>query len=448
MKSEYLLRSDISKFLYDKVRRLPIIDYHNHLSVTAISENVAFKDIYELWIEPDPYKHRAMRMCGISEKYITSDVSNFEKFKAWCSVYPKLIGNPLYIWTKFELEEIFGIYEKPNEYNANRIYNKANDYLKNNIITPQLLMDRFNVEFASPCVNLTDDMKLFKNNAKITPSLRGDDILMPDPIFIKKLELITNKISNINDYKEAVIKRLKALIYSGCKFSDHAINNGFKYYDDDGKNEMRFKKILCGEILPDEDKKRIFSHLAVFLFGEYAKMKITLQLHIGAQRYTSTRLRKIAGAAGGFACIGNSVDVLSLTAMFDRIEQQCGLPKTILFTLNPADNALISVLSGSYSCGSIPGLITQGPAWWWCDHHQGICDALESISAYGLLSNFVGMTTDSRSFLSFVRHDYFRRILCDWLGEKINNNELCCSSDEAVNLAELLCYKNAKKIIG
>ena len=192
-----------------------------------------------------------------------------------------------------------------------------------------------------------------------------------------------------------------------------------------------------------DDVKRL-----IFLAGEYAKRDLVMQLHIGAQRFTSTKLREAAGAAGGYAGIGNSVDVQSLTSLLDAVDmREHRLPKTVLFTLNPADNALISVLSGSYSRDGVSGLITQGPAWWWCDHKQGILDMLEHTAAFSLVSNFVGMTTDSRSFLSFVRHDYFRRILCDWLGKKIDDGEPVSDIEYAKSLVYDLCYGNAKRII-
>ena len=185
--------------------------------------------------------------------------------------------------------------------------------------------------------------------------------------------------------------------------------------------------------------------MLTFVCEEYARLNFTVQLHIGAQRYTSTRLRTLAGAAGGFAGIGNSADIASITQFFDTLEQgEYGLPKLVLFTLNPTDNAMLSVLSGSYSKDNVAGLITQGPAWWWCDHQYGIKEVLENTASFGLLSNFIGMTTDSRSFLSLVRHDYFRRILCDWLAEKFENNELCCSIDNLKTLVSDMCYKNSK----
>lgn len=247
--------------------------------------------------------------------------------------------------------------------------------------------------------------------------------------------------------KRAISIRLSDFFEAGCRFADHALDHGFIYYKDDGKNELRLKNILEGRKIDDEDRRRLTSYMLLFLGEEYANHNFVMQLHIGAQRFTSSKLRRSAGAAGGFACIGNSVDIVSLTTYLDELEQTPGgLPQIMLFTLNPADNGMISVLSGSYSKDYTAGLITQGPAWWWCDHKHGICDVLDHVASFGLLSNFVGMTTDSRSFLSLVRHDYFRRILCDWIGIRVSQQELPDSYDELRELVYDVCYGNAKKI--
>ena len=444
MLKELLLNTSKAKKLYEYAKGFPIIDYHNHLSIDDIRENRRFTDIYDLWINPDPYKHRAMRMCGVSEVYITGSANNEDKFIKWCETIPKLIGNPLYLWSIMELNSIFQIEEIPDQDNAKRLYKLCNEFLERNIITVETLLDKFNVEVACPCVSLIDDISFFENNARMSPSLRGDDVVRPSVTFIKKLEEITNiKILSLDDFKNAIMKRLDYFQKCGCVFSDHALDNGFRYFLDDGKNEDRFLALREGKI-EEAHKEKLFVHLLLFLGREYSKRNFVMQLHIGAERYTSAKLRNKVGPAGGFAGIGNSVDVCSLTKFLDTLDlSENSLPKTVLFTLNPSDNALISVLSGSYSKDGAKGLITQGPAWWWCDHKLGIEDMLENTSAFSVLSNFIGMTTDSRSFLSFVRHDYFRRILCNWIGKKIVDGEFICSEKHIEKLIYDLCYGNA-----
>lgn len=441
---DFLLEGQTAKNLYAFAKDLPIIDYHNHLSLDEIKINKRFTDVYDLWIKPDPYKHRAMRMCGVEERYITGDATNEEKFIKWCETIPKLIGNPLYHWSLMELKTVFDISDMPNKENALHIYKLCNKYLAENIISVNSLLDDFNVEYACPCASIIDDVQFFENNSRLSPSLRGDDIVNPTVEFIKKLEEITqSQITDINAFKREVSNRFDYFQKCGCVFSDHALDNGFRFFEDDGHNDERFISLLKKDI-NDENKEKLSVHLLTFLGKEYSKRNFVMQLHIGAERFTSTKLRNKVGPAGGFAGIGNSVNVTLLTKFLDALDlSDYGLPKTVLFTLNPSDNALISVLSGSYSKDGVKGLITQGPAWWWCDHKLGLEDMLENTSAFSVLSNFIGMTTDSRSILSFVRHDYFRRILCNWIGEKIDVGEFICSKQQIENLTYDLCYGNA-----
>ena len=448
LSKHFLIKGKTADKLYDFVKGFPIIDYHNHLSLDEINNNKRYTDIYDLWIKPDPYKHRVMRMCGVDERYITGNACNYEKFKAWCEIFPNLIGNQIYIWSEMELEKIFNIKETPNKENAEWLYDNANNYLKDNIITPVSLMEIFNVEISAPCTSVLDDLSVFKTTSVFVPSLRGDDIVNVTPKFIQSLEkVMARRINSLADYEECLKQRLDELEEVGLKFVDHALDNGFIYYQDDGENAYRFKEMLSNRIC-EKDIKRLSSYILLFLGKEYSKRNLVLQLHIGAQRKTSTKLRNIAGPTGGFAGIGNSVNVESLVEFLDSLDSnECGIPKTVLFTLNPSDNALISALSGSYSKSGVKGLITQGPAWWWCDNQLGIVDVLENTTVFGLLSNFIGMTTDSRSFLSFVRHDYFRRILCSWIGEKIDNGDFICTDCQVKELLAMLCYKNAKDII-
>ncbi len=448
MNNDFLLGTATAKELYAFAKDLPIIDYHNHLSLADIKEDKRFLDIYELWIKPDPYKHRAMRMCGVKEQFITGDAPTFSKFQKWCETVPKLIGNPLYTWAVMELEAVCGETFSINGQNAEQIFEKCNDYLAKNNVTSKALLQRFNVKYACPCASVVDDISMFGAEETLAPSLRGDDITAPGKEFIATLESFTNiKINCLSDFEKAIALRLDEFQKSGCRYSDHALDNGFEFFDDDGKNPERFKALSDGTITPEE-KARLTSYILLFLGKQYSKRGFVLQLHIGAERYTSSALRAEVGPAGGFAGIGNSVNVKSLVKYLDTLDtSEYGLPKTVLFTLNPADNALVSVLSGSFKKEGVSGLITQGPAWWWCDHKQGIDEVLKTVSSYGVLSSFVGMTTDSRSFTSFVRHEYFRRILCDYLGTQYEKGEYFCSLDELKDLVYKLCCGNAQSTL-
>lgn len=449
MKEFFLLNSEKAKLLYSYVRELPIVDYHNHLSVQEIKENKRYIDIYEVWVKPDPYKHRAMRMCGVEEEYITGSASNKEKFTKWCETLPKLIGNPLHHWSMMELDMIFHIPDSPNANNAADIYERCNRYLAENIVDVSSILKQFSVCYLCPCASLADDLTLFSGNEAIAPSLRGDDVVNLSSDFINKLQTVTgHKIKDLSTFKTAVWTRIQAFYQAGCRFADHALDDGFVFYPDDGKNAERFDAVCKGNI-PLEDSKRLASHLLVFLGECYSKIGFVMQLHIGAKRYTSSKLRAQVGPNGCFAGIGNNIKVKSITEFLDCVDNcQYGLPKTMLFTINPADNAIVAVLSGSYAKKGVSGLITQGPAWWWCDHKQGLVEMLEHITSYSILSNFMGMTTDSRSFLSFVRHDYFRRILCSWVAEKAECGDFPDDMEELKALVHKLCYQNAKDCFG
>lgn len=450
MDENFLLNTPLSQRLYHEcAKSLPIIDYHNHLDVNDLAADRKFDDLAQLWLLSDPYKHRAMRICGIEERYITGDALPYEKFCKWMEVLPRLIGNPLYDWSILEMKRVFGIELVPGRTEAGQLWDQTRELLQQPEYSALSLLDRFQVEYAAPCASLTDDLSVFGNFKKIAPSLRGDNIVAVNCKTMEELEALTNRpIETLEDYFAAVTLRLQAFAEAGCRFGDHALDNGFAYREDDGKNRERFRSLRQGRTLKEEDRGFLSSAVLSFLAGEYAKRGWTMQLHIGAQRETSSRLRALAGPAGGFAGIGSGCDVKALTHMLDSFEKSAaGLPKTILFTLNPADNAVMSVLGGSYSQDGIAGKVQQGPAWWWCDHLYGMREVFESISAFGLLSVFVGMTTDSRSILSFVRHEYFRRALCSWLGEKAARGDLIAPEDALRALVEDVCYNNAQKYI-
>ncbi len=444
MDENYLLSTPLSRRLYyETARDLPLIDYHNHLSVSDLAADKQFEDIAELWLLGDPYKHRAMRICGVNEELITGSASHQDKFRAWCKTYPKLLGGPLYDWSDMELKAIFDIHTPICEANADKLWEEANSRLSSKAFSAQGIFKMFHVEYAAPCASLTDDLAPFAKLDALAPSLRGDDLLCPSPALIEKLGNLTEiAISDLESFRAAVSRRLDAFEAAGCCISDHALDNGFSYMAPDGKEDQRFSALLSGSPLTAQDKSALSSHMLRMLAEEYAKRRWTMQLHIGALRFTSTRLRTAAGPAGGFAAIGNCVDVSSLTRLLDDLDQGAyGLPHTILYTLNPADNAVMAVLSGSF-----PG-VTQGPAWWWCDHLQGMREMLDIFSTFSVLHTFTGMTTDSRSLLSLLRHDYFRRMLCGWIGEKAVRRELPDSFEVLSELVTALSYGNAKNLL-
>lgn len=451
MDENYLLTTLLSRRLYHEYAKiLPIIDYHNHLNVSELFSDRPYGDLAELWLLSDPYKHRAMRICGVPEKYITGDARNFEKFQAWMAVLPKLMGNPLYDWSILELKRIFDIDLVPGVTDTLWLWEQANQKLTDPAWSPKRLLSRFRVEYAAPCTRLIDDVGGFLKLENLAPSLRGDDVVAGDMGVVEDLESLTQvKIDTLEAYGRAISIRLDTFHQAGCRFADHALDDGFTYFADDGRNTRRFAALRRGEHLDDEEKRRLESRILELLAGEYARRGWTMQLHIGARRHTSSRLRALAGPAGGFAGIGHCCDVSSLTNMLDSFEKGShGMPRIILFTLNPADNAVMAVLSGSYSQDGVAGKVQLGPAWWWCDHLQGMREVFETISAFSVLSVFIGMTTDSRSILSFVRHEYFRRALCGWLGDKAARGEFPEDIQVLKSLVEDVCYNNAKSVIG
>lgn len=446
MMKKFRFTSFLSKKLYKTVKNLPIIDYHNHLSVSDIMEDKRYKNITELWIAPDPYKHRAMRILGVSEKYITGGASDYEKFEVWYNSLESLVGNALFDWSVLEFKTVFGINLVPFKRGAKEVWDEANGKLAT--LSANKILSLFNIEYSAPCASLADDLSVYEGLSGIAPSLRGDDIVLPTLSLIEKLEKLTEiKISTKEDYISAVQKRLTEFLKVGLKFTDHALDAGFAYFKDDGKNAERFSSLLKGEALSEEDKKRLSSSLLTDLAFLYGEAGLTMQLHIGAERYTSEKLREAVGPAGGFAGIGSDFSSSAIISLLCEVEKRGDLPKTVLFTLNPKDNASLAILSGSFKNDGVRATVTQGPAWWWCDHRRGICEMLDNFASYSILSTFIGMTTDSRSIMSFARHDYFRYILAEWMAATVKKGALPKNFSTLAAIARKICYENAKERI-
>ncbi|MBQ8848712.1 MAG: glucuronate isomerase [Clostridia bacterium] len=426
MKENYLLKTENAERLYfEYAEKLPIIDFHNHISVSDVASDRRFENLYELWLASDPYKHRLMRICGVDEHFITGDAEPYEKFVKYCEIFPYLAGNPVYSWSRMELSRVFGINELPTKEKAGYIYARAGEMLASSEFSNNALLRRFNVEYQSPVASLLDDLSLFDGKS-VAPSLRGDDLLAPTKELVAKLSERTGReISDKSSYIGAVAVMLDRFAELGCHFADHALDADFFENDTDGK------------------KTDMLTSLGV----EYAKRGWTLLLHVDAKRKTSARLARLAGPAGGYAAVGGGFNISALCDLLNAMESAGGLPDTVLFPLNMNDQAPLAVMQGSFSEDGTPSKVQLGPAWWWCDHALGIENTLACISSFGVLSQFIGMTTDSRSILSFVRHDYFRRLLCSWLDKESTVGEWDLPVGIQGNIVRKICYENAKSKI-
>lgn len=453
---DFLLYNATGSGLYYEVAAgLPIVDFHNHIDPKAVAENKAFRNLHEAWVAHDPYKHRAMRICGVPERLITGDAPDFDRFMAWAKCLKKTVGNPLFHWSGMELRTIFGIGEILDENNAAEIWEQANGFLARDNFKAQAILQKFNVEFLCTSDDLADSLEYHQAFAaqeagfQCLPSLRGDSIVAFDQAsfrpWLEKIRQTEVEITNLDSYKKAIETRLDFFKKCGCLLADHSFDSGFSYRQTDEREAgMLFEKILNKEVLEAEAFIKLQSHLLCFLGKEYAKRNWRMQLHIGAFRYTSSVLRHKVGGAGGFAAIGRTADIASLSRFLDDLDLAESLPKTILYTLNPADNAAFASLTGSFSQDGVAGKIQFGPAWWYNDHYQGITEQIKTLASYGLLSTAIGMTTDSRSIFSMTRHDYYRRILCNLLGEWVETGQLPKDEELLQGLIADISYYNIK----
>ena len=423
MTENFLLKSDGALRLYfECAKDLPIIDFHNHIAVADIKTDKKYENIVDLWLNPDPYKHRLMRICGVDEHFITGAAEPFEKFQKYCEIFPFLAGNPVYDWSRMELSSVFGVTDAINSQNAKRIYDKANEMLVSPEFSNNGILSHFNIEYQSPVATLLEDLSSFDGKS-VAPSLRADDLLAPTDAFKSELSAKSGvAIVDDNTYLKAVGVVLDRFSAKGCRFADHSLDAGFFKDDADGKK----------------------TDMLVALGNEYSKRGWTLLLHLNAKRRTSPRLLSIAGPAGGFAATGESFNISAVADILGKMEQNGALPDTVLFPLNMSDQAPLAIFQGSFSQDGVPSKVQLGPAWWWCDHKLGIENTLNCIASFGVVSQFIGMTTDSRSILSFVRHNYFRRLLCSWLDEQNNVGEWDMPPQIQKNIIKKICYENAK----
>lgn len=453
----FLLKSDTAKRLYEAAKDMPIIDYHCHIDPREIYENRRFDNITQVWLGGDHYKWRLMRSNGVTEDEITGDADDYTKFLRFAEMLPKAIGNPMYHWCHLELKRFFGYDGVLNGDTAREVYDLCNKKLRQDGMTVRAIIEKSNVKMIGTTDDPADDLKWHKLiaedksfNTAVCPTFRPDKAVNIDKAgfadYIKKLSAAAEiDIKTVSDVKAALEKRLDYFCLLGCRATDHGLD--YVVYEpasEESVNEI-FKRALRGEKVSQLEADRYKTELMLFLGEKIAEKGIVMQLHYGAQRNTNTVMFNKLGADTGFDCISVKNCGEALTGFLNALNVKGKLPKTIIYSLNPNDNELIDTVLGCFQGTEAQGKIQHGSAWWFGDTKSGMEAQLKSLANLSLLGNFVGMLTDSRSFLSYTRHEYFRRILCNLLGEWVENGEY---PDDKITLETIvrdISYNNAKK---
>jgi len=454
---DFLLAGRTARTLYhEHAARMPIYDYHCHLPADQIAQDRRFHNLTQAWLEGDHYKWRAMRTNGIDEHYITGKADDRQKFRRWGATVPYCLGNPLYHWTALELHNPFGITEPLGPDSADRIYDRCSDMLASPQFSVRGILRRMNVKLLctteGPLDSLEHHEALRREGFGIAvhtawrpdAAMNADDLASLDA-FIDHLGMLTDiEISSYHGYLEALRKRHAYFHEHGCRLSDHGLDTAYADAYSDKEIEKIFEKIVQGGPLDPAEKGKFKSAMMVeFALMDYEAGWVQ-QLHIGALRNNNTKLFKRLGPDIGCDSIGDLPVARSLSRFLDRLDSRNELPKTILYNLNPADNAVMATMIGNFQDGSTPGKIQWGSAWWFLDQKDGMEAQMRMLANMGLLSRFVGMLTDSRSFLSYPRHDYFRRILCNLLGGDVEAGLLPDDMELLGRMVEDICFNNAR----
>ncbi len=446
----FMLQSKTAKKLYkDFAENLPIIDYHCHLIPDQIANNHRFKDITELMLGGDHYKWRAMRSCGIDERYITGDASSWEKFEKWAEAMPKLIGNPLYHWTHLELARYFGIKKCLKPETAKEIYDICNKKLQEDSFCAQELIKQSNVEVLCTTDDPLDTLDAHKKlrdtfPVKVLPTFRPDKAINIDlETFVPYIQRF--EVEDLDSLKKALLERVAYFHDLGCRLADHALDT-IPYAIGDAN--AVFKKAMAGEVLTQEEVEVYKTDMLLFFGEEYARRDWVLQLHIGAMRNNNTRMYKQLGPDTGFDSINDLCVAKPLSLLMNALDTKDMLPKTILYTLNPKDNYVLGTMLGNFQKAPYFGKIQFGSGWWFNDQRDGMVEQMKSLANLGALSSFVGMLTDSRSLVSYARHEYFRRILCNLIGGWVEAGEYPADWEELGKIIRGISYENAKAYFG
>jgi glucuronate isomerase len=457
----FLLQNKTAQTLYhDYAKSMPVIDYHNHLPPDQIANNINFGNLTQAWLYGDHYKWRAMRTNGINEKYCTGSATDFEKFQQWAATVPYTLRNPLYHWTHLELQRYFNIHKVLNADTAKEIYDEATALLQTKEYSVWGLLTKMNVKTLcttdDPIDTLEYHQQIAKSDSpfKVLPAFRPDKAMNTDDsttfnAYVDKVQAATNvSVSNYSDYLKALKTRHDYFAANGASVSDHGLEQIYaEDYTDADINNI-FNKIRSGKNL-DYTENLKFKSAMLIEFAKWDHEKGWVQqFHLGALRNNNARMLSQLGPDTGWDSIGDFSQAKALSKFLNKLDATNQLAKTILYNLNPADNELIATMTGNYNDGSVAGKVQYGSGWWFLDQKDGMIKQLNSLSNMGLLSKFVGMLTDSRSFLSFPRHEYFRRLLCNMFGEEMENGELPDDIKWTGKIIQDICFNNAKTYFG
>jgi glucuronate isomerase len=458
---DFLLQSDFAKKLYhNHAKKMPIIDYHCHLSPHDIAINRQFKNFSEIWLAGDHYKWRAMRTLGVNEKYITGEASDKEKFQKWAEAVPHTLRNPLYHWTHLELRAYFGIDKLLTAETGPEIYEQVNYLLKEDEYRTRGLLDKMNVEVVCTTDDPTDSLEFHQAAKKEGIALKLLPAFRPDKAYGVENPAAYNeylqKLANVSGILPTSYENLLAALENrvdyfhdnGGRLSDHGLEQ--LYFFEQGKYNIQklFQSVLNGRELSVEEVAYFKFETLTALSKMYHAKGWTQQYHLGALRNTNERMLRVLGPDTGFDSIGDFSQAVALSKFLNNLDSNDQLAKTILYNLNPADNEVMATMVGNFNDGSVKGKVQFGSGWWYLDQKDGMEKQINTLSNMGILSCFVGMLTDSRSFLSFPRHEYFRRILCNLIGNDVVNGQLPADEAWLGQLVENICYNNARDYFG
>jgi glucuronate isomerase len=461
MCDDFLLSTETAKILYhDYAAKMPVIDYHCHINPKEIAENRTFSNITEVWLGGDHYKWRAIRSNGVDEKFITGDASDREKFEKWAATLPKAIGNPLYHWTHLELKKYFNYEGTLNANTAEEVWNLCNARLQEEDMCVRGIIEQSNVKLVCTTDDPIDSLEYhiaIKNDptckVKVLPAWRPDKCVNVEKEgfkeYIQTLASVSGQvISSVSDLYKALTLRLDHFDSLGCKAADHGLDDVPYSPATATEVEAIFAKGMAGEAVSYEEGQKYKTALLVFFGKEYAKRGWVMQLHYGAIRNTNQKMFKQLGADTGFDCIASTNCANGIVGLLNALNVEDNLPKTILYSLNPTDNEILGTILGCFQGTEAAGKIQQGSAWWFNDTQSGMRTQMTSLSSLSLLGNFIGMLTDSRSFLSYTRHEYFRRILCDMIGTWVENGEYPRDLETLGQMVQDISYNNTVRYFG